>query len=261
MVQGGTWTPYSGGGAVLLAALLLVIAAVLAFLGTRLHRPVRARRPGWAVGILLVLLLGLAVMTARFAVYAYGLAWLAQHGRGSAAAATNPITPITYLSVLVTFIVVVVFVRGRGLWVALGSGIIAALAAPWIFELPFDLIVMSRIHIVPSPAIVYTPLYFLPLFLIELTTFALLTLSPAMQVSRYTLFSLAAMFFVFAVWAWFGFSEPSTPLPIAFNAVSKVLAFATMVTLFLPVKRMPQRTITEVRVPSASVNQTLQTPM
>ncbi len=248
MVQGGTWTPYSGGSAVLLAVLLLVIAAALAFLGTRLHHPVRARRPGWAVGILLVLLLGLAVLTARFAVFAYGLAWLAQHGKGSAAAATNPISPITYLSVLITFIVVVVLARGRGLRVALGSGLIAALAAPWVFELPFDLIVMSRIHIVPSPAIVYTPLYFLPLFLIEITTFALLTLSPVMQVSRYTLFSLAAMFLVFAVWALFGFSEPSTLLPVVFNAVSKVLAFVVVVTLFLPEKRMAQTSPSEESV-------------
>ena len=239
MVQGGTWSPYSGGGAVLLAALLLVIAAVFAFLGTRLHHPVRARRPGWAVGILLVLLLGLAVLTARFAVYAYGLAWLAQNGRGSAAAATNPITPITATSTLATFIAIVILARARGVKVALGSAVLGAMAGPWIFELPFDLIVMSRIHIVPSPAIVYTPLYFLPLFLIELLTFALLTLSPVMQVSRYTLFSLAAMFFVFAVWAWFGFSEPSTPLSIVFNAVSKVLAFVADVTLFLPEKRMP----------------------
>ena len=119
------------------------------------------------------------------------------------------------------------------------------MAAPWIFELPFDLIVMSRIHIVPSPAALYGLLYFLPLFLIEMTTFALLTLSPAMQVSRFTFFALAAMFLVFAIWAWFGFSEPSTPLPIVFNAVSKVLAFATVVTLFLPLKRMPQTSPTE----------------
>ncbi len=249
MVQGGTWTPYSGGGAVLLAVLLLVIAAALAFLGTRLHHPVQARRPGWAVGILLVLLLGLAVLTARFAVYAYGLAWLAQHGRGSAAAATNPITPITAMSTLATFIAIVILARGHGVRIALGSAVLGAMAGPWIFELPFDLIVMSRIHIVPSPAIVYTPLYFLPLFLIELTTFALLTLSPVMQVSRYTLFSLAAMFFVFAVWAWFGFSEPSTLLPIVFNAVSKVLAFAAVVTLFLPGQRMPQTSPNNQEVP------------
>ncbi len=234
MVQGGTWSPYSGGGAVLLAALLLVIAAVLAFLGTRLHHPVRTRTPGRAVGILLVLLLGLAVITARFAVFAYGLAWLAQHGRGSAAAATNPITPITAMATVAIFAAIVILARGRGIKIALGSAVLGAMAAPWIFELPFDLIVMSRIRIVPSPAVVYAPLYFLPLFLIELLTFALLTLSPVMQVSRYTLFSLAAMFFVFAVWAWFGFSEPSTPLPIVFNAISKIASFVAAATLFLP---------------------------
>ncbi len=195
-----------------------------------------------AVGILLVLLLGLALMTSRIAVYAYGLAWLAQHGRGSAAAATNPITPITAMSTLATFIAIVTLVRGHGVKVALGSAIVAVMAGGMIFELPFDLIVMSRIHIVPSPAVLYGLLYFLPLFLIELLTFALLTLSPVMQVSRFTLFALAAMFLVFAVWAGFGFSEPSTPLPIVFNAVSKVLAFAAVVTLFLPEQRMPQRT-------------------
>ncbi len=245
MVQGGTWTPYSGASAVLLAAVLLVIAAALAVLGTRLHHSVRARQPGLAVGTILVLLLGLAVLTARFAVFAYGLAWLAQHGRGSAAAATNPITPITALCTLATFFAIVILARGRGIKIALGSAVLGMMAAPWIFELPFDLIVMSRIHIVPSPAIVYTPLYFLPLFLIEVTTFALLTLSPAMQVSRYTLFSLAAMFLVFAIWAWFGFSEPSTLLPIVFNAASKILAFVAVVTLFLPEKRMAQTSPTE----------------
>ncbi|MDE3090259.1 MAG: hypothetical protein KGJ80_12830 [Chloroflexota bacterium] len=191
-----------------------------------------------AISILLVLLLVLAVITARIAVATYGLAWLAQHGSGGVAAATNPITPITAMSTLATFLAIVILTRGCGVKIALGSALLGTMAGPWIFELPFDLIVMSRIHIVPSPAALYGLLYFLPLFLIELLTFALLTLSPAMQVSRYTLFSLAAMFLVFAVWAWFGFSEPSTPLPIVFNAVSKVLAFAAVVTLFLPGKRM-----------------------
>jgi hypothetical protein len=238
MVQGGTWSPYSGEGAVQLAVLLLVIAAVLAFLGTRLHHPVRAKRPGMAVGILLVLLLGLALVTARIAVVAYGLAWLAQHGRGGVAAATNPITPITALSTLATFVAIVILVRERGVKTALGSAVLGAMAGPWIFELPFDLIVMSRIHIVPSPAALYGLLYFLPLFLIELLTFALLTLSPAMQVSRYTLFSLAAMFLVFAVWAWFGFSEPSDPMSFALNAISKILSFVVAITLFLPQRRI-----------------------
>jgi hypothetical protein len=42
------------------------------------------------------------------------------------------------------------------------------------------------------------------------------------------------MFFVFAVWALFGFSYPSTPIPFALNALSKVLSFVAGVTLFLP---------------------------
>ncbi len=240
MVQGGTWAPYAGAEALRLAAVLLFIAGALALLGIRLHHPVGTKKPGLALGILLVLILILAVLTLTVNLGAYGLAWLAQHSVDGLKAATNPITPITYLSVIITFIVVIVLARDRGPWVALGSGIVAAMAGPMVFELPFDLIVISRLYYVATPVVLYTLLYFLPLFLIELTTFALLTLSPAMQVSRYTLFSLAAMFLVFAIWAWFGFSEPSTPLPIVFNGLSKVLAFATVVTLFLPAQRMEQ---------------------
>jgi hypothetical protein len=81
-----------------------------------------------------------------------------------------------------------------------------------------------------------TLLYFLPLFLVEISSFTLLTLSPVMNLSKYTLFSLAAMFFVFAVWALFGFSYPSDPIPIALNAVSKILSFVVSITLFLPQK-------------------------
>jgi hypothetical protein len=44
------------------------------------------------------------------------------------------------------------------------------------------------------------------------------------------------MFLVFAIWAAFGFSYPSTPIPIALNAISKVLCFVAAITLFLPRK-------------------------
>jgi len=43
------------------------------------------------------------------------------------------------------------------------------------------------------------------------------------------------MLAVFAVWALAGFEYPSTPLPYALNVVAKLLAFATILTLFLPV--------------------------
>jgi hypothetical protein len=106
-------------------------------------------------------------------------------------------------------------------------------AAPMIFELPFDLIVMGRTY-PPAPGALFALLFFLPLFLIEITSFALLTVSPIMKLSRTTLYLLAGMFLIFAVWAVFGFGYPLSPLPIALNMLSKVVAFAAAVSLFLP---------------------------
>ena len=77
-------------------------------------------------------------------------------------------------------------------------------------------------------------LSFFPLFLFELSSFAMLTFSPVMKLSRATLFLLAGMFLLFAVWALFGFAYPAAPIPIALNTISKILAFATAVSLFLP---------------------------
>jgi hypothetical protein len=59
-----------------------------------------------------------------------------------------------------------------------------------------------------------------------------------LRLSRATLFLLAGMFLIFAVWAVFGFAYPAAPLPIAFNMISKVLAFATAASLFLPQKKI-----------------------
>lgn len=81
-----------------------------------------------------------------------------------------------------------------------------------------------------------TLLYFLPLFLVEFTSFALLTLSPSMKLSRYTCFALAGVFLAFAIWACFGFSYPSNPTSFALNVTSKILGFITAVTLFLPLR-------------------------
>ena len=44
------------------------------------------------------------------------------------------------------------------------------------------------------------------------------------------------MFAVFAVWALFGMAYPSAPIPIALNIVSKLLAFAAALCLFLPLR-------------------------
>jgi hypothetical protein len=77
-------------------------------------------------------------------------------------------------------------------------------------------------------------LFFLPLFMVEVTTLGLLMSSPEVRVNRWTLRALAAMFTTFAGWALFGFDYPASPIPIAANVLAKLLAFAATLTLFLP---------------------------
>jgi hypothetical protein len=84
-----------------------------------------------------------------------------------------------------------------------------------------------------KPATPYTLLDFRTLIVLELSSFALLTLSPLTGFSSHTLISLAGMFLVFSIWALFGFSYPSSPVPIVYNSVSKMLAQANPITLFL----------------------------
>ena len=109
------------------------------------------------------------------------------------------------------------------------------MAAPMIFELPFDLIVMARTYPpVPPDPVLYRTLFFAPLFLVELTTLSLLAVSPMVKLSRPAFFCLGLMLLVFAVWALAGFGYPSAPVPIALNVVSKLLAFVTALSLFVP---------------------------
>jgi hypothetical protein len=90
----------------------------------------------------------------------------------------------------------------------------------------------------------YRPLLFTPLILTGITTVALLSLSPAVRVQRATLWCLAGMLALFAVWSLFGFSYPSAPGPVTLNALSRILVLATSLTLFLPQRAQagtPQR--------------------
>ena len=232
MTEYGTWSPYVGTDAVFLAVTLLTIGVLLTYLGTRLIGVVGIKRPGKAVSAFMITIWILSLATFLVAFTTYGLQIYQQHLLG--VPPKNPISPITYLCGLGTFIIIAYLSRNHGLKVALGSAFVCMAAAPMIFELPFDLIVMSRTYppLPPAPTL-FRLLFFLPLFLVEISTFSLLTLSPLTKLSKYTLFSLAGMFFVFAVWAFFGFPYPSDPLSFSLNGISKVLSFTTAIMLFL----------------------------
>jgi len=201
--------------------------------GTRWPGPFPARRPRPAVAnlMLAIWILAIAVFLVCASVYVHQ----ARHELPGRATPTDPITPVTLVGVGVVFVVILIASTGRPA-ARLGSAVIGALAAPWIFELPFDLVVVTRTNPIPPDPAWYRALFFLPLFAIALSTLALLTLSPLVRLSRATFWSFALMLAVFAVWALFGFGYPSAPVPITLNVVAKVLAFVTALTLFLPVR-------------------------
>ncbi|MGH3122339.1 MAG: hypothetical protein ACRDND_15110, partial [Streptosporangiaceae bacterium] len=230
----GTWLSYSGAARIELAVVLLAAAGGLAYAGIRWRVPRQATRPGRAGMTFMLLAWALAIVTFLVCVTAYinqeRLDYLAR----AAAAPGDPIAPVSLLGMAAVFLAVLI-ASPDGFVVRVGSAIIGAIAAWMIFELPFDLIVMARTYppITPDPAL-YRALFFLPLFLIEITTLSLLTWSPLVWLRRASFVSFALMLTVFAVWALFGFGFPSAPVPIALNVVSKILAFVTGLTLFLP---------------------------
>jgi hypothetical protein len=221
-----------GTDAVFLAITLLAIGILLTYLGTRLIGAVGVRKPGKTVSVFMMLIWGLSLATFEIAYATYAVQLYQQNMIETPP--VNPISPITEFCGVATFIIIAYLARSHGLKVALGSAFVGTAAAPMIFELPFDLIVMSRTYppIPPFPTL-FRLLFFLPLFMVEISTFSLLTFSPLTKLSKYTFFSLAGMFFVFAVWAFLGFSYPSNPISVTLNGISKILSFIVAITLFL----------------------------
>jgi hypothetical protein len=236
--QYGTWLSYGGTARVVLAIVLLTAAAGVAYAATRLPLPVGPARPTATARKALVVtwLLSLAVLLVCVTVYVKHV--LDEH-LFHAAPPADPITPVTVMGVCVVGLIIFAAGSSYGTRTALVSGAIGAMAAPMIFEFPFDLVVMTRTYppVPPDPAM-YRVLFFAPLLLVEVTTLALLPLSAMVRLSRATLFCFALMLGVFAVWALSGFGYPSGPVPFTMNVVSKILAFAATLSLFLP-RRAP----------------------
>jgi ABC-2 type transport system ATP-binding protein len=241
MSLNGGWVGYSGDAKIELAAGLLAVAGCSAYAGLRLRRPIRAVRPPTSVVVLMFSLWVVALLAFLVGLTVYVRQFLHDYPHITSGV-HNPITPVTLLAAAAIFGIVMT----RSGWryqTRLGSAVVAAMAAPMIFELPFDLIVMARTYpaLPPDPAL-YRAVFFTPLILVELTTLWLLTLSPMVRVRRSTFFCFALMIGFFGIWALFGFGYPQSALPITMNVVSKILAFITALTLFLPGRLRDWRT-------------------
>ena len=224
------WVSYSGGAAIYLAIILLVVASGFTYAGRRLRVPLKVMRPGGAAAGFMIAIWLLAIYTDGIAAFVYGLQ-VKEAYPGFVAARVRV---GTFVDAPVAFLVILYLTRRWGWKVALASAVIGTAAAPMIFELPFDLIVMARTNpAIPTHPMLYRQLFFLPLFLVELSTISLLTFLPSVRVTGYACYAVAAMFVVFAVWAGFGFAFPAEPLPLALNVISKILCFAAAIMLFV----------------------------
>ena len=239
----GTWVSYEGSARAALAIVLLLVACLLAVAGSRIRRPWRVDRPG-AVGTGVLVAMWVVALVA----FVVGISIYAGQERRDYPAMTAPASPIEPVTISAAIVLAIVIVAATG-----GSerdrvinGVIAALIAPMVFELPFDLVVMLRTYppVPPNPAF-YRAVFFAPLFLLEITTVSLLVLAPGARMSRVAVLTFALMLGVFAGWALLGFAYPSTPSAIAFNVASKLLAFLAVAGLFFP--RWFQRAFGRVR--------------
>src|SRR5499427_4415047 len=193
MSLNGGWVSYGGDAKIELAIGLMAVAGCAAYAGTRLRRPLRAVRPPTSVVVLMFSLwvVALVAFLAGLSVYVKQFVHDYPH---ITSVVHNPITPVTLLAAAAIFGIIMT----RSGWryqTRLGSAVVGAMAAPMIFELPFDLIVMARTYpaLPPDPAL-YRAVFFTPLIMVELTTLWLLTLSPMVRVRRSTLICLALMF-------------------------------------------------------------------
>lgn len=224
-----SWAAYSSTDALFLALVLIAIAALLFWGGTRIRAPIAVARPGGVVTGFLIAICVLSIVTFLVATYAYGIAMRDTH-----VAFRAPRVGVgTLLYAVISFFVIVFLMRRYGWGIALASGVVGTAAAPMLFELPFDLIVIGKAYpsIPPNPAM-YRALFFFPLFLVELSTIALLAVVPSMRITRGATYALAGMFVVFAVWAAFGFAYPDAWLPRTLNVASKILCFVAAILLF-----------------------------
>ena len=165
-----SWISYGGGEAILLAIVLLVVAGGFAYAGKRLRAPLEITRPGGAVAGFMIAIWLLAIYNVLVATFVYGL----QVKQAYPGFVAPRVRVGTFVDAPVSFFVILYLTRRWGWKVALASAVIGTAAAPMIFEFPFDLIIMARTNPpIPTHPMLYRQLFFLPLFLVELSTISL----------------------------------------------------------------------------------------
>ena len=112
MTQYGTWRPFGGSNSIILAVVLFLVTGVLISLAIRLHHPIEVKRPGKFLGVSLVVIWLLSVTTFLVAASIYVRALYQQVGHFTGP--VNPITPVTEILGLVTFIAIAYLARGNG---------------------------------------------------------------------------------------------------------------------------------------------------
>ena len=225
-----SWASYSGVGQIVLAAILLVITVALVVAAVRRHNPLSGPTARGGVTAFIVVAWILAIVTFLVDLVVYGEQ--AREVRLTLPSPPNYVTPVTISCAALSFLAVALLTPTR-LRTRLGNAFFCACAGPMIFELPFDLIVMTRTSAIPPLPGLYIALFFLPLLIVEVLTIALAATRPGVRISRWTLALLAGMFGVFAIWAATGFDYPIGGLPLALNIASKILAFAVAVSVFV----------------------------
>ena len=218
---GAAWPPYVAPETYLVALILGLIAIGLFLAARRMKRPIPLPHPGRILKVVIVILWLIPIL---FFLAVIRIIAEKTHNAPS----TGPILPITLASAACTFVYLAYVTRRGGALSALGNGFIGAVAGPMVFEFPFDLIVIPLLNIGKLGILVF----FGPLFAVIFTTLALLLFSKRTAITKYSLYSLAAMILVFAIWALDGFSYPSDPISFVLNAVSKVLSFTTIIAMF-----------------------------
>jgi hypothetical protein len=144
VTQSGTWVGYGGAARIVLAGVLVAATGGVAYAGARLPLPVRPARPSEGARTFMLVTWGFAITAFLVCLPIYVKQARREHLFHAAPA--DPITPVTAICVAVIFVIIFLLGRARGWRAALASAVIAAMAAPMIFEFPFDLIVMARTY-------------------------------------------------------------------------------------------------------------------